>query len=837
MTRKNKPLAWVMLFGCWSGILSNSASAQLIPDNSLGTERSVITPQSGRDLIEGGALRQNNLFHSFREFNVENAQQVYFANPAGVENILTRVTGNNVSNIFGTLGVEGTANLFLLNPNGILFGENARLDLNGSFFASTAESLLFNNGVHFSTTNPEAPPLLTINVPVGLQFGENSGAIDVRGTGHSLVLSNPVSDVMGGAGASPTGLRVQPGHTLGLVGGNLSLEGGVLTAFGGRLELGSVQKGQVSLNLTPEGWRLGYEEAEGFGNVELRSRSLADASGPLRGSIAIQAENLTVEEGSAILIQNQGLQPGGAINIDAASSVTLRGISPDFSFISILVNETVAGNGGDVILTTPRLFVQKGAAIYTKNFSLGTGGNIFVDVSDEIRVEGPASFNNPSGIAAVNFNAGDGGNVIVSTGKLAIRNGGVISSTTTSTGNAGDITLQARESVELVGIDPIFSPSIITSSTLNAGNAGKVTLETQRLTIQDGGRVDSSTGASGNAGSVFINADEFIDIRGTVPGSVNPSLIISSANIVDPQLQFLLNLPPFPSGDSGNIILNTETLKVADGALINVRNDGSGNAGRLEITADSLYLEGGGITAATQAGIGGNINLKINELILMRNQAQISATAGGVGDGGNIGIESQFVIAFPNENSDIVANAFEGNGGNIFLTADSILGLQFRETQTPLSDITASSEFGLAGTVQITTPDVNPSQDLAKLPEEVMDSTPLVASTCAGNGGAIAQQQSQFVITGRGGLPPNPSDILTNEAIVADWITLNKSSSSIAHQPLETVSHLSQSQKQLTEAQGWIVNHNGNLVLTATPPTLQSQSSGQPFPSCQTSNF
>ncbi|NEO60165.1 MAG: filamentous hemagglutinin N-terminal domain-containing protein, partial [Moorea sp. SIO4G2] len=156
----------------------NYALAQITPDQTLGNESSVVTPNLSirgepGDLIEGGAARGSNLFHSFQDFNVGQLQRVYFANPAGIENILSRVTGSNISNILGTLGVDGGANLFLLNPNGIVFGQNARLDVAGSFFASTANSLVFNNGTEFSATNPQAPPLLSITITPGLQYGLN----------------------------------------------------------------------------------------------------------------------------------------------------------------------------------------------------------------------------------------------------------------------------------------------------------------------------------------------------------------------------------------------------------------------------------------------------------------------------------------------------------------------------------------------------------------------------------------------------------------------------------------------------------------------------------------
>ena len=150
------------------------AIAQLLPDNTLGEENSVVTPNINikgieGDRIDGGAKRGTNLFHSFQEFNIQQGGQVYFSNPDGVTNILTRVTGDNTSNILGTLGVDGKADLFFINPKGIIFGSEAKLDVQGSFYGSTADSILFNKGFEFTTSDPQAPPLLTVNVPIGLR--------------------------------------------------------------------------------------------------------------------------------------------------------------------------------------------------------------------------------------------------------------------------------------------------------------------------------------------------------------------------------------------------------------------------------------------------------------------------------------------------------------------------------------------------------------------------------------------------------------------------------------------------------------------------------------------
>lgn len=168
-------------------------------------------------VTKGGAIRGNNLFHSFQKFDVSEGLKVYFANPNGVADIFSRVTGDNTSEISGTLGVEGNANLFLINPNGIVFGENAALDIRGSFLATTAESIEFADGTSFNANNPPKSPILTVKIPIGLGFGSNSQDIVVQGNGNELSFAiDTVSqqEILAGAGESSSGLRVQPNKNI-----------------------------------------------------------------------------------------------------------------------------------------------------------------------------------------------------------------------------------------------------------------------------------------------------------------------------------------------------------------------------------------------------------------------------------------------------------------------------------------------------------------------------------------------------------------------------------------------------------------------------------------------
>ncbi|NEQ52056.1 MAG: filamentous hemagglutinin N-terminal domain-containing protein, partial [Leptolyngbya sp. SIO3F4] len=187
-----------------SGVLfpTQPSVAQLIPDGSTGTQiqSGALVEGLPSDLIEGGTVRDSNLFHSFQDFNVEGGRGVYFNPQNGILTILTRVTGGNISNIDGTLGVFGSADLFLLNPTGIVFGPNAQLDISGSFVGSTAESIFFEN-YEFSAADTNTPPLLTLSVPLGLRMGTNPGSLEVNQTtlsvDQALTLAAGVLDVSG----------------------------------------------------------------------------------------------------------------------------------------------------------------------------------------------------------------------------------------------------------------------------------------------------------------------------------------------------------------------------------------------------------------------------------------------------------------------------------------------------------------------------------------------------------------------------------------------------------------------------------------------------------------
>ena len=351
-TRENSmglALSVVCLF-CLSNNLK--ATAQITPDTTLPNNSvlttDVLVKEALADLIEGGTIRDTNLFHSFLEFNVAEGSRVYFASPDGIANILTRVTGNNLSQIFGTLGVDGGANLFLLNPNGIVFGENASLDVSGSFLATTADSYIFENGFAYSAVDPQAPPLPTINIPMGLQYGANPGNIIVLGTGNSTGFADPsVNNYSLIKDFRPSGLQVGDGNTLALIGGNIALDGGNLTAAEGHIELGSVQDGLVKLNSNDGVWQFDYQEVAGFQDIALVNAASVEVSGNSSGTVNVHGQNISLADASAILANTSGDGTAGSITLNGAESVKITGVSQnEIPFVSVVSTDTTTGSTG-----------------------------------------------------------------------------------------------------------------------------------------------------------------------------------------------------------------------------------------------------------------------------------------------------------------------------------------------------------------------------------------------------------------------------------------------------------------------------------------------------------
>jgi filamentous hemagglutinin family protein len=786
--------------------------AQITPDTTLGAEGSRITPGANvqglpADLIEGGAQRDSSLFHSFSEFNINNGQRVYFANPTGIENIFSRVTGNNISNILGTLGVNGNANLFLLNPNGIIFGSNARLDINGSFLATTANSFQFPDGTQFSATNPQAPPLLSINVPLGVQYGAQPGKITVN----------------------QANLEVGSQQSLILLGGDVELNGGRLNAPGGFIELGGLA-GEGSVALDVEDGFLSLGEFKGTqGNVSISGTTISataiGTSDNASGDIGIAGRNVQITGSTISSVGND--QSYGTITIKASESVFLNNAILDTR------NENKNDLGGDVVINASN---QISITNKSKISSEGSFGRIFIgssdpDGKDPIKPKTVVIDNSTltSETASTDGNSGEQGLVrIRANDSVEIKNKSQLNATTSGTDDAGNIEISASNGTVLIDDSRVLNRVNPGAE----GDGGFIEINAQTVKVTNNSQLDAGTFGTGNAGYIFINAPTgtvVIDNRSRLFSDVlqeaqgNPGyIVITARNLLIDNAKVSVN------DQSLNNPINSTNVDIDD---IDSLDDIEKFPGGIYLSAKQMTLDNKAIIEADSASAdGGEIFIEVSDRLMLRRGSLISAKAGtaqqgGGGKGGNIGIfaEDGFVVAVRSEDSDILANAFGGQGGNIDIKALRVLGLQRRSRLTPSqlqnlrnnrsSEISASSDVGLDGEIKIETLALDPAQGLVELPVTLVDPTGLIAQGCESRNNGVAKGQSTFVATGRGGLPPSPDDPLSTGATPPPWVTRDSGraskASGVATLPSRT------STPPLVEAQGMVIGSNGEIILTA----------------------
>ncbi|MGD1911249.1 MAG: filamentous hemagglutinin N-terminal domain-containing protein [Rivularia sp. (in: cyanobacteria)] len=794
------------------------AIAQVTSDNTTNTT----VNSTGNDFnILNGIQKGNNLFHSFKEFSIPTGGSANFNNSTNVVNIINRVTGGNISDIDGLIKTSGNANLFLINTAGIVFGENASLDIGGSFFVSTAESILFEDGFEFTAVNPQSTPLLSVSVPLGLQMGSNSGNIQINGNGHQSIggLFSPRI-----RNNTQSTLQVNSGNSIALVGKNITFNGGVLTAENGRIELGAVKTGTVNLNSSSSNLQLSYDNIENFGDIQLINKSSLDGSGLTSNGIQLQGQNITLKDGSSILIQNTGNETPSDIQVSAKGILELSGdvrIAPDIGNItgvtsSSFITETLGtARGADINISVGNLHLNDGGVFATKTFSAASGGNITVNVVEDIQVNGTAALNpiSPSGITASNFSSGESGNIYISASNLALTQGATINATNFGQGDSGNLDINVSGTIKLVDADPqTLSPTNIGSTVFREGNGGSLNLNTSKLIVEDGAAVNTSSLNSGNGGKITINASESIEVKGISPNSPIASAIGASVPVFPVAFRQNFGLPDKPSGNAGDITINTPKFQISNGGIVAVNNEGVNDGGNLIVNTDSLRLDNKGIVLAdTVSGEGGNIFLNIKSDLIIQNGSIINARSSGTGNGGNITIDSPIIAGF--ENSDIIASAVEGNGGNINIKTQGLFGLQFREQLTNESDINASSQFGISGQVVLQQLDFNPVNNLIQLPSNFENTTKLKA-------GCRASVGQKFIVSGRGGLPEKPSNLFNGSQVLIQLLDLT---------PEEKIPFLTSfqnnnanydnQQKSIIEATGFSRNENGEIELVASSDT------------------
>lgn len=728
-----------------------------MPDATL-PNNSTVNLQRTRSVIEGGTTAGSNLFHSFREFSVPTGGEAFFNNTGNIQNIFSRVTGGSISNIDGLIRANGTANLFLLNPNGIIFGFNSRLNIGGSFLASTANSLRFSDGREFSATNPQAPPLLTVNVPVGLQFGPNPGR---------LVNQARLFDI---------GLQVKPGETLALVGGEVNLNGGILKAPGGRIELGGVAESAiVGLNREGNNLRLSFPEGVQRADISLTNQARVDVTANVSGNIALNANNIKLEQSS--------INSGEPFVVDRAGNITLNATGDIFLTTA---NLRALGGAGEIDIRAGAIF-STGSVLTVSDFG-GVGGNLSIEADRSVSLADTLL------ISVAGFGEASG-SINIRARSISLSDGSIVNVNATG-GVGGGISFDAFDSVSLSESQVLADGGYPESP----GTGGVINITTGSLSLTNGARLTASSGGRGNAGRIIINARDTVlfDGASSIGGRPSGAFSIVRETAV---------------GDGGDIDITAASLTVTNRAELSATNRGNGAAGNINVKADSIVLDNQASISSNTRGGQGNINLQTNFLTLSRDSRITTNATGSNIAGGNITIDTDFLLA--SQNSDISANSDNFIGGNLTINAQGIFGTEPREALTPRSDITATGAIS-SGTITLNTPDADPRNGLVELPTNLVDITRLIAPDCPIGTRYAA---NEFFITGRGGLPPNPREALANNAIDVDWVTPNpqEQRSRGAGEPSIPT--------EIVEATGWARGANGEVILTANLPNATPRGS------------
>ncbi|GAX40404.1 filamentous hemagglutinin outer membrane protein [Tolypothrix sp. NIES-4075] len=862
---KRLGLGVLLAFGYAIATATKCAAQSITLDGTLGPARTLSGPNYTIRQADGLPVG-NNLFQSFGRFNLNANESANFQSTANIRNILSRVTGGSTSFIDGRIFTQSrNVNLFFINPNGIIFGPNASLNVGsatrGSFIATTANALFWANGSQFSATNPgNATSLLTI-------VGDPSGFLST--------LTPPPINVSGSTLANRSSFFSNPynGQSLLLVGGDVKVDNATLQAPGGRIELGGLaEPGTIGLTTNGNILSLNFPENLARASVSLTNGSNVSVASGGGGSIAVNASDIDILGGSnlragirplagtdnaqagdvnlnatgTLRIENSsvynvafGRGNGGNLRVDTGKLIITDGVLTTATLSQgragdVIVNASdsmeltnsltsndrvpivipvelfdsssaftinvpiglfsasidarnlpnlsaflpiAGGDAGNLTINTGRLIVSNGAVVSAGTTTAGRAGNLSVNAKDFIELSGTSANDAPSGFEFLSeadivtsglrngtSGSGSGGNLTIETGRLIVRDGAVVGTSTSGRSSAGILTVNAKESVELSGTSANGFPSLLASATRGAGNANSLTINTKRLRVSDGAIISAAAATgSGQGGELTINATEFVELIGTSTKRLSAS-VFQRVLGVPAAVVFGEDLLPsgviagtLSEGDARNLTINTGRLLIKDGAQASVSTVGSGNAGSLNVRADSVELTGTSqqspnpndivgrslLTTAVgedSTGSGGNITVQTG-LLTISDGAALTASTSGQGNAGSIKVPQANLVSVSDNGliSTAVNAQAQGQGGSIDINTNTLSVNQGGQ-------ITASTlGNGNAGTVKINARDASlDGVGTNGFSSGVFTST---GSQANGSGGAIAFQTNSFTLS------------------------------------------------------------------------------------------
>ena len=598
-----------------------------------------------------------------------------------------------------------------------MFGEGARLDLGGgSFYGSTADSILFDSG-EFSATDLDNPPLLTINAPIGFSFRDNPASITNRST------------------QADVGLEVAPGATIGLIGGNLNFEGGLVTAPGGLVELGGLSvAGEVSF---ADG-SFSFPEEVAKSNISLTNNAEVDISSDGGGLITVDANNLQLSGTSLFLAGiNEGLGSADAV----AGTIQINSNSITATEQSqIRADNSGTGRGGTINITTDSLDFNDGSAIVVSTFGRGDAGTVNLTARDASFSQEFSGIYSTVGLRTVETEPkiadanGNAGAINVNTDTLSLTEGGRILTSTAGMGDAGTIDINATGEVSFSGrgttIIEEFNGPVISSSNSQArsqsvgGDAGEVNITAGSFELLDIAGIIVNNAGTGNVGKINLDVEGNILVartglilaQATSPSSQGEGSGISITGGSFTAESSLILANSRGAGNAGSINFDIDgILTISDNTQIASTLDaGVGNGGNVSIDSGEFNLTGNSEIRAdtTGAGNAGNITINIARDINLDNSSQIQSQARQIedgntrGDAGNINITTGGSLFSTNGNLILTDSQAVGNSGNISITAAEQITLSGVSDDGLTSQIVASlsrdTSEGTGGTIDIT---------------------------------------------------------------------------------------------------------------------------------------
>ena len=637
--RRLIPLVTTSVFIALSVITMGHAGVVL--DGTLGRSGPLTGPNYmiNADL---GKQAGGNLFHSFSSFNITRTESAVFRGPGAVENIISRVTGGSSSTIDGLLKSEiQGANLYFINPAGIMFGPNAKLDVSGSFHATTADYLkLGDSGIVYADNINTS--VLTSTPPSAFGFLDRTSYGKISNYGFLEVPEGKAVSLVGGDITVENGNIFAPKGTVNVI--SAASAGEAVSGAAGYSVDSFAKMGTVNVvetrpleerpvrldvpigNIDVSGASAGniFIRAGGFvlDGGRLRANTLADENG--KGIDMRLTDRISMVNGSVITSRSFGVGAAGGISI-TTPLFTMEGGS------AVLSDASSSGKAGDIVLATDTLDI-KDSYINASTYSAGRGGEISVRAAEKVNIAGyftddAGNYTFSAGIFSGTAGAGDAGAISVTTPLMTMGNLGVVSTTSVegSSGKGGDIAL-------------------------NVGTLG----------LQTGGYINLEARGSGNGGSLIINAAESINLAGYVVTAGNFYRSGFYTTAIGP-------------GNGGSQSVKTPALVMADFATIASYATSSGNAGNVDIKVDTLDLNRGAlITTATYGeGRGGNIAIDAAKSVLLSgDRTTLSSDVSSSGQGGSISVNTPAMIL--ESGAKIEANANTGNGGDILLNVGTL---------------------------------------------------------------------------------------------------------------------------------------------------------------------